>query len=166
MRNVYVDRTVINNTTVINNRASFNGPGGIMAQPTAQERAFEHEQHFQPTGNQMAHLQNAAQDRNQFASFNHGRPAVASMDTVNGHRFTPEARMANQQQRIAQGISHGQLSPGQAANLERREQHINQQIHNDRQANGGRLSQQERRQVNHEQNRASQRIEEDRHHNR
>ena len=47
VRNVYVDRTVIHNTTIVN-RASYNGAGGVMAQPSPQERAFEHEQHFQP----------------------------------------------------------------------------------------------------------------------
>src|SRR5579863_4149339 len=29
VRNVYVDRTVINNTTIVNNHASFNGEGGV-----------------------------------------------------------------------------------------------------------------------------------------
>jgi hypothetical protein len=55
IRNVYVDRTIINNTTIVNNRASFNGPGGVMARPTPQERAITTEQHFQPTPNQFAH---------------------------------------------------------------------------------------------------------------
>jgi hypothetical protein len=142
---------------------SFNGPGGVMAQPRPEERAWEHEQHFQPTGHQLAHLQTASQDRNQFASFNHGRPGVTAMDSVGGRRFTPEARVANQQERIGQGIQRGQISPGQGANLERREQHINQQIHQDQRANGGHLTQQEHRQVNREQNHASQKIHEDRH---
>lgn len=174
VRNVYVDRTVINNnTTIVNNRASFSGPGGVVAQPTAQERAYEGEQHFQPTSNQVAHAQMASQDRNQFLSNNNGRPAVASMDGVNGHRFNPQAgiaaphsevgeRQVAQQQRIAQGIGQGQLSPGQARNLEQRQQNINHQVRADRQANGGKLTAQERRQVNREQNRASRQIHEDR----
>jgi hypothetical protein len=165
IRNVYVDRTVINNTTIVN-RASFNGPGGVTAQPRPEERAWEHEQHFQPTGTQMAHMQNASQDRGQWASANHGQPGVASMDAVGGHKFTPNARMAEQQQRIGQGIEHGQLSPTQGANLEHREQNIDRQVHNDRQANGGHLTQQEKHQVNREQNHASQKIHEDRHPNK
>ena len=167
VRNVYVDHTVIiNNNTAVYNRASFNGPGGVMAQPRPEERAWEHEQHLQPTGHQLAHLQTASEDRTQWASANHGRPMVASMDTVGGHRFNPEARVAEQQQRIAQGVAHGQLSPGQGANLERREANINGQIHTDRQANGGHLTGQERRQVNKEQNHASQKIREERHPNK
>src|SRR5271169_3217807 len=35
-RNTYVDRTVINNTTIINH-TSYNGVGGVTAQPTAME---------------------------------------------------------------------------------------------------------------------------------
>ena len=142
---------------------SFNGPGGVMAQPRPEERAWEHEQHFQPTGHQLAHLQTASQDRNQFASFNHGRPGTTAMDSVGGHRFNPNARMAEQQQRIGQGIERGELSPRQGANLERREEHIQQQVRSDRQANGGHLTQQEHHQVNREQNRASQKIHEDKH---
>ena len=161
IHNTYVDRTVINNG--FGNRASFNGPGGVMARPTPQEQAWSHEQHFQPTGHQLAHMEAASQDRNQFASFNHGRPGTTAMDAVNGHRFAPNARMANQQERIGQGIERGQLTPRQGANLERREANIHQEVHAERQANGGRLTQQERRQVNREQNRASERIHEDRH---
>lgn len=161
VRNVYVDRTVIRNTTIVN-RASFNGPGGVMAQPTPPERAFANEQHFQPTPNQIAHEHAASMDRNQFASINHGRPGATSMDAVNGHRFTPQARAAEQQQRIAQGVSRGQLAPGQTAHLERQEQRINEQVRADRQANGGRLTPQEHAQVNREQNHASREIHNDR----
>jgi hypothetical protein len=160
VRNVYVDRTVINNTTIVN-RASFNGPGGVAAQPTPQERAFEHEQHFQPTGNQLAHERTASQDRTQLASVNHGRPATTAMSAVGGQRFGPQARAQEQQQRIAQGVAHGQLAPGQTANLEHHEANINKQVHNDRQANGGKLTPQEHKQVNHEQNHVSHEIHKD-----
>jgi hypothetical protein len=163
IRNVYVDRTVINNTTIVNNRASFNGPGGVMARPTPQERAFANEQHVQVTPNQLAHQQTASLNRNQFASLNGGHPMVASMDRVNGHAFNPQARMAEQQQRIGQGVTRGQLSPGQTAHLERREQNVQQQVHADRQANGGRLTPQEHKQVNREQNRTSHEIHAERH---
>ena len=161
IHNTYINRTVINNTTV--NRTSFNGPGGVMAQPNAQERQFANEQHVQPTPNQMAHERAAGQDRNQFASVNHGQPANASMDRVGGNHYNEQARAVNQQQRIAQGTGHGQLGPGQTANLERREQGINRQTQADRQANNGHLTQQEHRQVNREQNHASREIHEERH---
>src|SRR6202789_3747425 len=45
VRNVFGDRTVINNTTMVN-RASFNGRGGIRAVASVQEQAAMREQHF------------------------------------------------------------------------------------------------------------------------
>jgi len=75
-------------------------------------------------------------------------------------------RRENQQDRIAQGIRSGQMTAGEAARTENREQGINQQVHADRQANGGKLTGQERRQVNREQNRASRQIYRQKHNNK
>ncbi|MGH9558338.1 MAG: hypothetical protein ACRD30_03795 [Bryobacteraceae bacterium] len=72
-------------------------------------------------------------------------------------------RRENQQDRIANGIRGGQLSAGQTARLENREQGINQQVRADRQANGGKLNKQQRRQINRQQNRTSRAIHHDRH---
>src|SRR6202034_1863445 len=62
VRNVYVDRTVINNTTVINSHAAFNGPGGVNRQPTPEEQAAMHEPHVQPTAEQAHHEETAKAD--------------------------------------------------------------------------------------------------------
>jgi len=67
-------------------------------------------------------------------------------------------RAENQQDRIAQGVKSGQLSAGETANLEHREAAINKEVHNDRAANGGRLTPAERRQVNRQQDRTSRAI--------
>jgi predicted transglutaminase-like cysteine proteinase len=75
-------------------------------------------------------------------------------------------RRENQQDRVAQGIKSGQMTAGEAARTENREQGINRQIHADRQANDGRLTGQERRQVNREQNRTSRQIYRQKHNNR
>jgi len=155
VRNVYVNRTVINNNTVVN-RASFNGEGGVNAQPRAEEQAAMREQHFQPTANQVSHEQAMSHDRNQLSSFNHGTPGTAAMDSVNGRRY-------NQQGRIANGISSGQLTAGETKNLEGREARLNGEIHNDRAANGGTLTPQERQQVNSQQNNLSHSIYDDKH---
>jgi hypothetical protein len=64
-------------------------------------------------------------------------------------------RERNQQERIAQGVKSGQLTAGETAHLEGRESAINKEVHNDRAANGGKLTQAERRQVNHQENRTS-----------
>jgi hypothetical protein len=67
-------------------------------------------------------------------------------------------RRDNQQDRIAQGIRSGQMSAGEAARTENREQNINRSIASDRAANGGKLTAQERRNINQRQNRVSHQI--------
>lgn len=157
VRNTYVDRTVINNNTYINNsRTSFNGPGGLSARPSPQEQMAMHEQHFQPTPQQVSHQQSMSQNRAQLASVNHGQPATMAMDSVNGRRF-------DQQGRIANGVASGRLTAGETGRLENREAGLNREIHNDRQANGGTLTAQERQQVNRQQNNLSRSIYDDKH---
>ena len=67
-------------------------------------------------------------------------------------------RRENQQDRIAQGIRSGQMTAGETARTENREQGINRQIHADRSANGGSLTGRQRGQINREQNGASRQI--------
>jgi hypothetical protein len=77
--NVYVNKTVVNNydnSTI--NRTSFNGPGGIDRQPTAEEAAYRAEDRIPATTEQRQHVQMAAQNRNYLASVNHGTPANAA----------------------------------------------------------------------------------------
>lgn len=132
VRNVYVDRTVINNTTVVN-RASFNGPGGVAAQPTPEQRAAEREPHVQPTPTQMSHEQTASHDRGQLASVNHGRPAAAAMEKPGGRQFgtggTPranaEAARPNpgaQHPNAANNTPHNNAPPREASHQERPQQ--------------------------------------------
>src|SRR6185437_924702 len=61
-------------------------------------------------------------------------------------------RQRNQQERIAQGIKSGQMTAGEASHMEGHEAAVNHEIHNDRAANGGKLTGQERAQVNRQQN--------------
>ncbi|HTW22474.1 MAG TPA: YXWGXW repeat-containing protein [Candidatus Baltobacteraceae bacterium] len=157
VRNVYVDRTVVVNNYA--GHASFNGEGGVNARPTAEEQRWSNEQHFQPTSNQMQHEENFRNDHNALASVNHGEPHTVAMNRVNGRQF-------DQQGRIAQGVHSGQLTPGETQHLENREANIHNEVHNDREANGGHLTQQERQQVNRQQNQASRDIYRDKHNNK
>jgi hypothetical protein len=75
-------------------------------------------------------------------------------------------RAENQQDRIAQGIKSGQLTSGEAAHLESNEAKINNEVRNDRAANGGKLSSQEKAQVNRQQNRQSRQIYQAKHNGR
>jgi hypothetical protein len=71
---------VYNRTVVVNeNHTSFNGgEGGVAARPTAAEEAAAHEQHTAPLAAQTEHEHLASQNKQNFASENHGRPAVAA----------------------------------------------------------------------------------------
>jgi len=151
--NVYNKTVIVNNNTHV----SYNGGnGGLQTRASAQEMAAVNEHHFQPTVNQQSHEQTMRADRSQLASVNGGRPHTLAMATVNDRRN-------DQQQRIANGVKSGQLTPGETRNLENREANINHQVATDRAANGGKLTQQERQQVNHEQNGVSQQIYNDKH---
>jgi hypothetical protein len=67
-------------------------------------------------------------------------------------------RQRNQQKRIAQGIKSGQMTAREASRTEGHSAAINREVHNDRAANGGKLTAGERAQVNRQQNRNSARI--------
>jgi hypothetical protein len=75
-------------------------------------------------------------------------------------------RAENQQDRIAQGVKSGQLTAGETAHLENKEAKINQEVRSDREANGGKLTPQEKKQVNRQQNQASRQIYRDKHNSR
>lgn len=158
IHNTYIDRTVIHNDTVIN-RASFNGEGGIRAEPTEREREAMHEVHYERTSEQLAHRHTAGENPAQRFSANHGVPRTLAMNKVNGRRF-------NQQGRIANGVHSGQLTPGETRNLERREGNVDHTAHRERQANGGAFTKQERQQINRRQGRLSHSIDRDKHNGR
>jgi len=106
VHNTYVDRTVINNVTV-NNHTSFNGPGGVTAKPTPEERAAMKEPHVEPTAAQKGHEQTAAKDPGQFAKNNGGHPAAAAMNKIGG---TP----VNEHGKVATNSKLGNKSPNAA----------------------------------------------------
>jgi len=76
------------------------------------------------------------------------------------------ARRENQQDRIANGIRSGQMTAGEAARTENREQGINQHDRADRQANGGRLTGGEKQQLNQKLNGTSNQIYRQKHNNK
>ncbi|MGB6684244.1 MAG: YXWGXW repeat-containing protein [Candidatus Acidiferrum sp.] len=154
IHNTFVDRTVVVNAGV-GAHVSFNGGvGGTVAVATAQERMAANERHFQPTSEQMTHEHTASLDRSNFASENHGRPANPAVSRVG-------ERAHNQQERIANGVASGKMTPGETAKVENQEHNTNQQVKNDREANGGKLTAKEKKQVNKEQNKTSKEIHKD-----
>ena len=73
-------------------------------------------------------------------------------------RATINQRKDNQQDRIAQGIRSGQLTPRETAGLERQEGRINREEHSMRANDHGHLTAQDRRILTRQQNRESKRI--------
>ena len=72
-------------------------------------------------------------------------------------------RRENQQDRVAQGVKSGQLTAGETAGLEKKEAAINHEVKTDRSLNGGKLTPQERKIVNGQQNQMSKQIYRDKH---
>ncbi len=72
-------------------------------------------------------------------------------------------RKENQQDRIAQGVKSGSLTPPETANLEHKEAGLNKEIRHDRRQNGGNLTNKEKAQVNRQQNHLSRNIYRDKH---
>jgi hypothetical protein len=72
-------------------------------------------------------------------------------------------REQNQQNRIANGMKDGQLSPGQAANLEKGEQRLENNEKKDMAKDNGHLTKQDQKQLNKEANHMSNKIYKDKH---
>jgi hypothetical protein len=67
-------------------------------------------------------------------------------------------REENQQDRIAQGVKSGQLTAGEAAKTEKQQQGISREVNGMREANGGKLTNADKKAVNQQQNKASKNI--------
>lgn len=71
---------------------------------------------------------------------------------------TIQQRKENQQDRIAQGVKSGQLTPGETARLERQQRSVNREERHMRKADDGHLTAKDRRALNRRQNHASRNI--------
>jgi hypothetical protein len=74
-----------------------------------------------------------------------------------------QQRKENQQDRIANGVANGSLTPHETANLERKEGALNRETRRDRTKNGGNLTNNQKARINHQQNRLSRNIYRDKH---
>ena len=73
------------------------------------------------------------------------------------------ARQQNQQDRIANGVKSGELTPKETVKLEKQQQHIDNQEKRDMAAHNGHLTKAEQNKLNKEQNKASKDIHKDKH---
>src|SRR5277367_3749556 len=83
-------------------------------------------------------------------------PGHPRVNEVNG-------REEAQQQRIANGVKNGSLSPKETAHLENRENHIQNEEKRDMAKNGGHLTKAEQNKINRQQNHVSRSIYKDKH---
>jgi hypothetical protein len=86
VHNTYINNSVKKNVNV--NRTSFNGPNGIKAEPTAEQRAAAaNAKKVGPTSQQLSRQQAASKDQNLRASVNKGHPnneAIKTFDKSEG----------------------------------------------------------------------------------
>jgi hypothetical protein len=83
-------------------------------------------------------------------------PGHPRVNQVNG-------RETNQQNRIANGVKNGSLSPKQTSNLENREANVQNREKKDMAAHNGHLTKAEQNGINRQQNRISKSIYKDKH---
>lgn len=89
-------------------------------------------------------------------------PVVAqSTAPVTGQ--TIQERKENQQDRIANGVSSGQLTAGETANLEKKESNLNQEERDMRKLDNGKLTTADKATLNQQQNQLSKQIYQDKH---
>jgi hypothetical protein len=72
-------------------------------------------------------------------------------------------RKDRQQDRIAQGVKSGSLTPRETTHLERKEGALNREVRAERTLNNGKLTPAEKKQVDHQQNRLSRQIHRNKH---
>src|SRR5438552_11985861 len=119
IHNTYVDRSVTNKQ-VNATRASFNGPNGVKAQPTAEQKAAAaNAKKMPPTSQQLERQQAAAKDRNLQASVNKGHPKPDAIKSFN--KNTGEGKVGAQEAGAAAGAGagKGENKIGNASELNR-----------------------------------------------
>ncbi len=131
VRNVYAHSVAVDRGP----RVSFDGGhGGLQARPRPAEIAAIHEQRYAPTQSQVQVRDQASQNRQQFYSSNHGRPAetVAARPVASDHRMPAElpraaavpvrsgaAAQMNPGNRPAETARPGQFQQGAPQNVPR-----------------------------------------------
>lgn len=92
---------------------------------------------------------------------------IVTVMLLAGVAFAQDPKLAerkeNQQDRIANGVKSGQLTPHETSKLENKESKINKEVRTDRKANGGNLTNNEKKQINQQQNKVSKDIYRDKH---
>ena len=127
VRNVYTQPVQYSNV-----RVSYNGgAGGVRHAPTAQERTADRETHRAATTVQVQHERSASTHREQFASVNHGSPAIVATPRANAFRSTTEARVDRGTSSQGGHVDRFRADRGATANAQRSAEatHANRPTH-------------------------------------
>jgi hypothetical protein len=89
--------------------------------------------------------------------------APATTPTPGKNDYNISQRKVDQQDRIANGVKSGQLTPGETSHLEKQEAAINHEERNMRAQDNGHLTKQDRKTIHQQQNQESRRIYRDKH---
>jgi hypothetical protein len=92
--------------------------------------------------------------------------AQSATTTENNKPLTIQQRKHNQQARIHQGVKSDELTRGEKRNLEKKEHALNQEERDMRKMNNGKLTAQDRKTLNAQQNKISKQIYKDKHNRR
>ena len=137
IRNVYVDRTIVQRNTIVNERrVSFNGGrDGIRHDMRPEEREAMRDRHMSETSVQMHHMDAARNDRNFYARNNGGHPQTVAAERPMGFHGNegnnrPQAQTFNNN-RGQQGRPEFQKRQESARNMQL-QQRNNDQRNNDR----------------------------------
>jgi WXXGXW repeat (2 copies) len=108
---VYVDRTIVEHNTIVNDRhvAYSGGPGGINHRPNAEENTYMHESHQGPSSFQTQHEGAARTDTSNYASHNGGHPTHMAMDRPMGQNHQMIGSQSN-------GAGAGKINNGGQGN--------------------------------------------------
>jgi hypothetical protein len=93
-------------------------------------------------------------------------PAAFAQQPAPNDPLTINQRKQIQQDRIAQGVRSGELTPGETRNLESKEAGLNHEEHAMRSVDNGHLTAGDRTILNHQQNKLSRQIYDDKHNGR
>lgn len=92
-----------------------------------------------------------------------GTTSTSATTTTTPHRPNINQRKRNQQRRIEQGENSGQLTRHENHNLEKKEHALNQEERDMRKMDNGKLTAQDRKTLNQQQNKESRQIYRDKH---
>lgn len=118
IRNVYVDRTIVQRNTIRNDRriAFSGGPGGIRHDVGPNERFAERDQHMDATQFQRSHESSAMSQRGSYYRNNGGRPSNPAVSRPMGNEMQNRGGgnyNAPQQRQSPQQFNRGEQRGGQ-----------------------------------------------------